>query len=232
MVEEAKPSIPSTGKKRLSHRGRQIVLQIVVGMIILICGVIIGSGAAVLRLKDEMVMRRGPFPPTKAVVEDMAARYDLNPEQTKKVEAAFEKRRETLRTTFEEFRSKSEAEFQTLSAEIKKILTSEQFARWEQDFKRRRRPGPPWERGKPGERGFGRRGPGDWGPGDRRPGERGPDDRGPGRGFGDRRSGRDFRERGLGRDSRDRDRGLREPNIPEPNTPVTDIPEPNAPSNE
>ncbi len=190
MVEEARPPIPSAGKRRLSHRGRQIVLQIVVGMIILICGVIIGSGAAVLRLKDQMVMRRGPFPPTRAVVEDMAARYDLTPEQAEQVEAAFEKSHEKLRTLIEESRRKNEAEFQALSAEIKKILTPEQFERWEQDFKRRRRPGPPWERGRPGERGPGRRGPGD----------RGPDDRAPGRGFGDRRPGRDFRERGPGRD--------------------------------
>ena len=235
MVEEARPPIPSAGKRRLSHRGKQIVLQIVVGMIILICGVIIGSGAAVLRLKDEMVMRRGPFPPTQAIVEDVAGRYDLNEEQTKGVEAAFKKRRESLRTLFEEFRTKSEAEFKTLSAEIKKILTPEQYERWEQDFRRRRHPGPPWERGpgRPGERrGPGRRGPGDRGPGERGPGERGPDDRGPGRDFGDRRPGRDFRERGPGRDFRDRDRELREPNIPEPNTPKIDIPESNAPSDE
>ena len=186
------------------HRGRQICLQIVVGMIILICGIIIGSGAAVLRLKDEMVMRRGPFPPTRAIVEDMAHRYDLTAEQTERVEAAFKKRRESLQTLFEEFRRKSEAEFQTLSAEIKKILTPEQYARWEQDFKRRRHPGPPWERGpsRPGER--------------RRPGPRGPGGR--------------FGEGGPGRGFRDRDRGPWEPNTVGPNTPEPGVPEPNAPS--
>ena len=232
MVEEARSPIPSAGKKRLSHRGRQIVLQIVVGMIILICGIIIGSGAAVLRLKDEMVMRRGPFPPTRAVVEDMTTRYDLTPEQAERVEAAFGKSREKLRTLIEESRRKNEAEFKTLSAEIKKIFTPEQFERWEQDFKRRRRPGPPWERGpgRPGEGGPGRRG---------RPGDRGPDDRGPGRGFGDRGPGGDFGDRGPrdfrdrpGRDFRERDRGPREPNTPEPNTLRPGIPEPNAPSNQ
>ena len=214
MVEEARPSIPPIGKKRLSHRGRQIGLQIIVGMIILICGIIIGSGAAVLRLKDEMVMRPGPRPQPREVGKDMEARYDLTPEQTKQVEAAFGKRQETLRTMFEEFRRKSEAEFQNLSAEIKKILTPEQYERWEQDFKRRRRPGPPWERGKPGERGPGRRG----GPGGRGFGERG----GPGGRFGEGSPRRDFRER---------DQGPGEPNLPEPNVSIPDIPESNAPSN-
>jgi len=226
MVEEARPSIPSTGKRRLSPHGRQTVIQIVVGLIILICGVIIGSGVAVLRLKDEMVMRPGPRPPTREVVEEMQARYDLTEEQTKQVEAAFEKRRETVQSIFEEFRTKSEAEFKTLDTEIKKILTAEQYNRWVQDFKRRRRPGRPWERGqgRPGDRGPGRRGgPGDRGPDDRRPGDRGPDDRGPGRDFGDR-GPRGFHDR-PGRDFRERDRGPWDPNVSGPN-----IPEPNTPT--
>lgn len=216
MVEDIRPSIPSTGKKRLSHRSRQVLLQIVIGTIILICGIIIGSGAAVLRLKDEMVMRRGPFPPTRAVVEDMAARYDLTPEQAKKVEAVFEKSRETLRAQFEESRRKNEAEFQKLSAEIKKIFTPEQFEHWEQDFKRRRRPGPPWERGpgRPGERGPGRRG--------------GPD----GRGFGEGGPGRGFGEGGPRRGFGDRDRHPWGPNTPEPNTLRPGLPEPNTPSDQ
>jgi hypothetical protein len=175
MVGEARPSNPSTGEKRLSHRRRQILLQVVVGMIILICGIVIGWGAAVLQLKDKMMMPPGPRPPTREVVEDMEARYDLTPEQAKQVGAAFGKRRDTLQTLFEEFRRKSETEFQTLSAYIKKILTPGQYERWEQDFQRRRRPGQ-WERG-PGR------------PGDRGPGHGGPGDRGPGRGFGERGPG-------------------------------------------
>lgn len=218
MVDEARPSI-STGKKRLSLRGRQIILQIVVGMVILICGIIIGSGAAVLRFEDEMVMRRGPRPPTQEVVKEMEIRYNLTPEQIKQVEAAFAKRREAIQSIFEEFRSKSEAEFKTLSAEIKKVLTPEQYERWEQDFKRRRRPSPPWERGRPGERGPGRRGG---------PGGRGPDGRGPGRDFGEG-GPRDFRDR-SGRGSRGREHRPWDPNTPGPNIPQFGIPDPNTPN--
>jgi hypothetical protein len=229
MVEQAMPSIPPAGKKRLSRRSRQIFAQVVVGLIILICGIIIGTGATVLHFKGRVVMPPGPRPPTREVVEDMATRYNLTPEQVKKVEAVFEKRRETLQSTFEEFRRKSEAEFKTLSTDIKNILTPEQYARWEQDFQRRRRPGP-WERGpgRPGEGGPGRRG-GPGGPGDRGPG-RGFGDRGPGGDFGDRGPGRDFRDRGPGRDFRDRDRALRDPNISGPNTPEPNVPEPNTPT--
>jgi Spy/CpxP family protein refolding chaperone len=173
MVENVRPSSPSTGIKHTSHRFKQIFLQVSVGMIILICGVVIGWGSAVLYMKDKMMMPPGPRPPTREVVEDMKARYDLTPEQAKQVEAAFGKRRESLQAVFEEFRTKSEAEFQALSADIKKILTPEQYGRWERDFEQRRRPRPPWERGR------GR-------PGDMGPGREGPGHRGPGGGFGDR----------------------------------------------
>jgi Spy/CpxP family protein refolding chaperone len=128
---------------------------------------------AVLYMKDKMMMPPGPRPPTREVVEDMAARYDLTPEQARKVEAAVGKRREALQTLFEQFRTKSEAEFQALSSDIRKILTPEQYERWERDFKQRRRPGPSWEHG-PGR-------PDDMGPGHRGPG-RGFDNRGPGGG--------------------------------------------------
>ena len=217
MVDEIRPSIPSTGPKRLSRRGREIALQAIVGMVILICGIVIGWGAAVLNLKNKMMMPPGPRPPTGEVVEDMVERYNLTAEQAKKVEAAFNKRRDTIQTIFEEFRSKSEAEFQKLSADIKKILTTEQYAHWEQDFQRRRRPGSRWDRGpgRPGERGQG--------PHPRRPGDMGPrpfDDRGPGRGFGNGRPDRDFG---------DRKRGPRGFLPPGPNTPEPNAPEPNGP---
>ncbi|MBN2317192.1 MAG: hypothetical protein JXM79_24920 [Sedimentisphaerales bacterium] len=229
MVEEAGPSIP-TGKRRLSPRGRQAVVQVVVGMVILICGVIIGSGAAVLVYKKKLQPSPGggPLPPIEAVISDMKARYDLTEEQAKKVETTFSKRRETLRTLFDEFRTKSEAEFKKLTADIKKILTPEQFVHWEQDFNRRRRPGPRRDRGPggPGDRGFGPRGPDD-----RRPGDWGPEDRGPGKGFGDRGM-RGFHDR-PGRDFRDRNRGPWDPNAPDPNIPIYDpnipAPDPNAP---
>jgi Spy/CpxP family protein refolding chaperone len=208
-----------------SRRGRQIALQAIVGMVILICGVVIGWGAAVLNLKDKMMMPPGPRPPTNEVVEDMVQRYNLTTEQAKKVEDAFSKRRETIQTIFDEFRRKREAEFQKLSADIKKILTAEQYAHWEQDFQRRRRPKPPWDRGpgRPGERGQG--------PHPRRPGDKGPrpfDDRGPDRNFDNRSPGRDFGNRRPGKDFGDRDHGPREFPPPGPNTPEPNAPEPNA----
>lgn len=226
MVEEANTSIPSTGKKRLSPRGRQTILQIVVGMSTLVCGIIIGLGVALLLLKDKIDDRpRGPLPPIEAIIDDVKARYDLTEEQVQEVTTTFANRRETLRTIFDEFRTKSEAEFKNLAADIKKILTPEQYVRWEEDFKRRRRPGPRRDRGRggPGDKGFGRRGPGD-----RPPDGWGSDGEGRRRDFGEggRRS---FHDR-PGRGYRGRGRGPWDPNKPDPNMPMPPVPESNEPA--
>lgn len=185
MVSETQTPNPSPGNKRLSNRRKQICLQVIVGMVILFCGIVIGSGAVLLHLKDRMMMP-GPRPPLNAVVEDIQARYDLTQEQAKQVEDVFGRRRETLQAMFEESGRKMEAEFQKLDAEMKKILSPEQYEDWDQDFRTRRGHGP-WGRGpgRPGERGTGPRGPGERGPGLRRPGDRGPGlkrpgERGPG----------------------------------------------------
>jgi hypothetical protein len=170
MVIEPTTSNPTSGKKRMSHRRKQIYLQIIVGIVILFCGIVIGSGATLIHLKDRMIMR-GPRPPLNSIVEDIRARYDLTEEQTEQVEDILGKSREKMHTLLGEFRKTIEAEFQKLSMDMKEILSPEQYERWEHDFKTRRGPGP-WGPGpgRPGQRGPGRRGPGRRGPGLRRPG--------------------------------------------------------------
>jgi hypothetical protein len=170
MVNESTTSISPSGKKRLSVPKKQIYLQMIVGAIILFCGIVIGSGATLLHLKDKMIMR-GPRPPLPAIVEDIQSRYNLTEEQVIKVEEILGKGRETMRSLFEESRKKIEAEFQKISTEMKEILSPEQYEQWENDFRSRRR------------------GPGKFGPGGPRPGGFGPagPESGPGR-FGRRRS--------------------------------------------
>jgi hypothetical protein len=163
MVNESAASIPPSGKKRLSHRRKQLYLQIIAGIIILSCGFVIGSGATLLRLKDRVIIR-GPRPPLPAIVDDMQSRYDLTHEQVEKVEDILGRSRETMHNIFEQSREKAEAEFQKVSLEMKEVLSPEQYEQWENDFKSRRR-------------GPGRFGPGRPGPGPGRFGPGGPDNR-------------------------------------------------------
>jgi Spy/CpxP family protein refolding chaperone len=155
-------------------------LQLVAATVILACGIVIGSGAALLHFQENIVPDR--LPPSREIVRDMQGRYDLTEEQIEKVEAALGASRERMRTFFDEMREKMDAEFKELSSAMKDILTPEQFEQWEGDFKDRRGRGP--GRYGPGRPGSGRPGPGRFGPG--KPGPGGPDHRG----FGPRRFNR------------------------------------------
>jgi len=180
MVGETAEPIPSPGRKRLSPRRRQIYMQIIVGLVILFCGLVIGAGGALLQLKDKVVPI-GPRPPLDAIVEDIQTRYDLTPEQAKRVEEVFGTQRKTMQTLFDQFGQKIDAEFQKLNEEMKDILSPDQYARWEQDFRNRRDRGP--GRHGPGRPSSGRPGsgrPGPRRPGSGRPGPGGPGPEGPG----------------------------------------------------
>ena len=144
MVNEAKTLNLTPAKGRPSRRGKQIYLQVMVALVILSCGIVIGSGTALLHLKDRIAPGRRP--PIGVIIDDMRTRYDLTQEQAKEVEDILGKSREAAHALFEEFGQKIEAEFQKLSLEMKQILSPEQYERWERDFKARRehyrRPGP------------------------------------------------------------------------------------------
>jgi len=161
-ARETEASVPPIARTRLLRSRRQIFVQILAATVILACGIVIGAGGALLRLKENIVPNR--VPPPGDVVEDMRARYDLTEEQAEKVKTALKESWERMRTIFQENREKMDAEFKNLSADMKQILTPDQFTKWESDIKARRRHRP---------RRFGPRRPdrrGGPGPGDRRPG--------------------------------------------------------------
>ena len=172
MVDEKKSPSPITPRKYLSHRGRQMCLQFIVGIVILFSGIVTGWGATVLWLKDKVVL--GPAPAPRYIVEDMRTRYDLTPQQAKQVEDVLGKSHKAVAGLRQDFEQKITAELQKLSAEMKKILSPEQLKRWEHDCRARRERGPG-----PMRRGPGRRAPGQPGPDRRGPGPRGPGGPGP-----------------------------------------------------
>jgi len=133
-------SIPPIAKTRLLRSRRQVYMQIVAATVILICGIVIGSGVTLQRLKPNIAP--GPMPPPWRIADDMQERYGLTEEQTEKVKTALKDSSERMRKLFEEFRPKMDAEFKEFSAAIEDILTSEQFKQWERDFKSKRGRGP------------------------------------------------------------------------------------------
>jgi Spy/CpxP family protein refolding chaperone len=158
-------------------------LMIVLGLVILICGNVIGAGAAALWLKQYLPAQ--PPPPagaTERIIGDMRDRYDLNEDQARKIREIMQRRLEALEAIRRDAQEKSEAEREKLRGEMKTVLTPDQYTRWLERFEelgaRRGPPGGPG--GGPGRPGMG--GPGMGGPGMGGPGMGGPGMGGPGMG--------------------------------------------------
>ena len=155
---------------------------VLLGLVILICGNVIGAGTAVLWLKQYLP----PRPPPDRVAPDRIAadlrdRYNLSEEQARKVREIMQRSIEALDTIHRDTQEKAEAEREKVRGEMKTVLTPEQYAQWLAQFEALgARRGPP---GGPDRPGMGGR-PGQFvpgqGPGGSRPGMGG----GPGPGQG------------------------------------------------
>lgn len=175
------PVLPATALPR-----RQTALTMLLGAVILLGGIAMGLGAAMLWLKPN-----GPPPHIRrdrsaaALAAEIAETCDLTDQQSEKVRQIVAKRLDALRDIRQDMSQQVLAQHAKLRQEMKDVLTPEQFERWSKRLDRvqerwrlrrdRRRGG----RFGPGKRG-GRRG------GGRFPPEGRPDriPRGPGDVFG------------------------------------------------
>ncbi len=171
MVDEEK----TTGPVSISRR--QTRQLIALGVVILISGIVIGSGATMLCLKDRTV-RPSKYEGKQHLhlVKKMQADYDLSKEQSGQLEELFKKRFANTQTIRQESRQKMNEERKELIASVKEVLTKEQFDKWDKEFKtrekksrdrRRKRQGGSGQHRKGGRRPEGRNGGG-------RPQPRGP----------------------------------------------------------
>jgi len=172
MTDPANVSPTASGGGPLPHPRSRAWPVVLLGVVILICGNIIGAGAAVLWLKQ--YMPPPPPPPGVAAPEiarDMQTRYNLGEEQARKVEEIMRKSIDAMEAIHREAREKAEAERQVLRTEMRAVLTPEQYAQWAAHFDQvgaRRAPpqggpgGPGAGQGPggPGRPGGGRQGPG------------------------------------------------------------------------
>jgi predicted DNA-binding protein YlxM (UPF0122 family) len=132
------------------HYRKRIVAQAFVAIAIFIFGVIAGFGGTIYLLQNRGILRppRPPRPPkmmASEIAKEIGTDYSLTEDQIKQVERIFEKAGQSLENLRQNFEEKMEVGKQQITAEMKQVLSSEQFERWQQDFNARhgqRGPGP------------------------------------------------------------------------------------------
>ena len=139
MVEEEKILEASEHNRKSQARRKQIITQIVVGVIIFISGIVVGSGGTIALLKNRVIwIHQHPKKDAATIAKQIGSKYGLTDEQTQRVEQIFANRLKTTKAVHKEFDVKMEAEYQNLAAAMKEALSLEQFERWHKDFEARR----------------------------------------------------------------------------------------------
>ena len=139
--------------KPLPPRGPRPWVMVLVGLVIVVSGAVIGAGVTVLALKNRLAAPPTPGERTAALIaSDLRNRYNLTDEQAKQVKEIMARRMEVIEAIRRQAHEQMAAEHETLRAEMKAVLTPEQFEQWLAQFESLRPPpfGPPGGPGRAG----------------------------------------------------------------------------------
>ena len=132
MVEEKNISKNATQSGSLPLRRHDKRNLSLLGMIILICGIIIGASITFLCFKDRIVWDRSRN--ASSIAGELQSKYDLTEQQAQQVQEIFTKRMEARQGLVEEMDQRMSAEREKLVIEMKEVLTPEQFSKWKEEF--------------------------------------------------------------------------------------------------
>jgi hypothetical protein len=115
----------------VEYRNKKIFLHLLLSFIILVSGIVIGGGGTFLLVKQKVSR---PHKDVNDITKMITERYGLNPQQATQVgqiiSTAFQKRK----AYDDEENQKREADVQVLIADMKVVLTPQQFEQWNKDF--------------------------------------------------------------------------------------------------
>jgi len=151
MVDAGRPDHHAMPHRHPPIPPRQILAQVIVGAVILVSGIAIGSGGTILALKDRIipttrsqtgavrVPARDPNEIKKRadwIADQWEKDYGLSEEQTRRARELLSKEFTTTEKLREDTRKVEQAQREKFVLAVKAILTAEQFTRWEADFRR------------------------------------------------------------------------------------------------
>jgi len=118
---------------------RQIRLQILAGVVVLLSGVVVGSGGTILLLGDRIMWRPRPHKrrTPAALAEKFRSKYGLNEQQTGKIREILTRGFKQREMIHQQMEQKDRQQRQEFIEQMQQVLTPEQFERWKRDFEAR-----------------------------------------------------------------------------------------------
>jgi hypothetical protein len=135
MNEHASENVPPLGET-VAPRKRRRWRTVALGLIILLCGALLGSGATIIVVKHFFDVVHTPGAAAKRITAQMRRKLDLSDEQTAKVRAILLKRESALRAIFAEMQPRLEEQLQRAREEVAAVLDPEQARDWQRRFDR------------------------------------------------------------------------------------------------
>ena len=118
------------------HYRKRIIIQAFVAIAIFVSGAIVGSGGTISLLKNRGILRPPRFSSSE-ISKKIGAKYSLTEAQIEQVEQIFEKADQSFGALKHDLEGEKEAASQQIMAEMKLVLSSEQFEPWKIEFEAR-----------------------------------------------------------------------------------------------
>jgi hypothetical protein len=131
MVEDQKIIVKQCSRK-------QVIIMTVCAAVILLSGIAIGVGSTILLAQNRFIRIDPPHKTADEITKKISAEYGLNSQQTAQVQTLLTDMFEKGKLRHDEMDAKRDADAEIMIAQMKLILTDEQFAKWNENFSKLR----------------------------------------------------------------------------------------------
>lgn len=127
MVEDQKIIVKQFSRK-------QTITLTICAAVILLSGIAIGVGATILLAQNRFIDINHPHKTTDDITKEISKKYNLSSQQTAQVQTLLSDMFEKGKLRRDEMDAQRNADTETMIAQMKLILTDEQFAKWNENF--------------------------------------------------------------------------------------------------
>jgi MFS superfamily sulfate permease-like transporter len=131
MVEDQKIIVKQCSRK-------QIIIMTICAAVILLSGIVIGVGSTILLAQNRFIKIEHSHKTADDIAKKISAEYALNAQQTAQVQTLLTDIFEKGKLRHDEMDVKRDADAEMMIAQMKLILTEEQFAKWNENFSKLR----------------------------------------------------------------------------------------------